>query len=108
MLVPLELFAPFVDVPVPVVAPELADPGLVVPAGPPLDDVPLPPYPEESAPPLAPDPVVPELSLEPVALEDGPAGMLLPDDVPVEEPAAAGLSELVEPLAPRSDVAGAL
>lgn len=121
-LVPLELLDPLVAASVPVVAPELADPGLVVPIEPPLDDdVPLLPYPEESVPLFASDPVapeapevpelpvvpeVPELPLDSVALEDGAAGVLLPDDVSVDEPVAAGLSELIEPLVPRSDVAG--
>ncbi|RZI42719.1 hypothetical protein EGT07_12040 [Herbaspirillum sp. HC18] len=107
MLVPPELPDPLVAAPDPVVAPELADPGPVAPIEPPLDDVPLLPYPDESVPPLAPDSVVPELPLVPGVLEDGPDCMPLPA-VPVEEPAAAGLSELIEPLVPRSDVAGAV
>lgn len=108
MPVPPELPDPLVAAPGAVVAPELAAPGPVAPIEPPLDDVPLLPYPEEFVPPLAPDPVVPELPLVPGMLEDGPDCMPLPDEVPVEEPAAAGLSELIEPLVPRSDVAGAL
>lgn len=81
------------------VPPELPDsfvaaPGPAAPIEPVLDD--------------EPDSVLPALPRSPVAPEDGPAGRLLPDDVPVEEPAAAGLSGLVELLVPRSAAAGAL
>lgn len=103
MPVPPELSDPFVAVPV-----ELVDPGPPAPIAAAPDEVPLLPSPDESVPPRAPDPVVPELPLDSVAREDGSAGALLPDNVPLEEPASTGLSELIAPLVPRVDVAGAL